>query len=157
MRRPATAGSVAAHNNAANPATTFAPTSPSLRHLRQTTIMAQSPRGRKRNAVNAICGRPNAPSAVRASLRLDLRLGLFRLDRAVGSRRLLGHGDEPQDSRGDLLAVARAIEHAVMTDSPRQVMHLPRVGDVDAKFLGRIGLADPRNVILLAFDGHQGA
>src|SRR5208337_2342548 len=94
----------------------------------------------------------------RSSAGLDGRALRRSFAAAVGRRRLLfDRRNEFADARRDFLAEAGAIEHTVMTDSPRQVMHLPRVGDVDAEFLRRIGLAYPGNVVLLAFDGHQGA
>src|SRR5271165_7685448 len=80
---------------------------------------------------------------------------------AVGPRRLgrslVDERDESQDPRHDLLAEAGAVEHAVMADLQLQMMQLLPVRDVGAQLMGGIGLADPRNIVLLALDREQPA
>ena len=45
----------------------------------------------------------------------------------------------------------------MLADFRLQVVLPPRLRDVDAKFLRRMGLPDAGNVVLLAFDGQQTA
>src|SRR5262249_48482423 len=62
---------------------------------------------------------------------------------------------EVGDARGDFRAEPRSVEHAVMADPGLQPVWLVRVGNIDAKSVRRLGLTDARDVVVLAFDGHQ--
>src|SRR5579863_4503021 len=80
------------------------------------------------------------------------RLGVRQPSRAIGLGRLawlsgrLDSRDELADVRRDLFAEAGAVEDAVMADPFGQQIVLPRLRDVDAQFIGGIGLADARDV-----------
>ena len=60
------------------------------------------------------------------------------------------------DARRDFGAEPRAVEHAVMADAGLKPMDLVLGRDVDAQAVRRFGLADPGNVVVLAFHRHQG-
>src|SRR5208282_2402018 len=69
----------------------------------------------------------------------------------------LDSGDELANPRRNLIAEAGAVEDAVMADPFREVILLPRFRDINAQFIGRVSLADARDVVLLPFDGQQAA
>src|SRR5215218_3459409 len=56
----------------------------------------------------------------------------------------------------DLRRKTRAVEDAKMAHLRLHVMHPHRARDLAAEPVRRLGLAHPRNVVLLALDGHQG-
>src|SRR5208337_5134995 len=102
--------------------------------------------------------RRGASVALRSSRGLDRRALRGGLAIAIVLRPLLVvHRNELADARGDFLAETGAAEHAEVADFRLQVVQFPRLWDVDAEFLRRMGLTDAGNVVLLAFDRHQTA
>ena len=65
--------------------------------------------------------------------------------------------NEIGDPRSDLGAEPGAVEDAVVTDPGLQVIDLLVGGQVRRQVEGGQGLADARDVVLLALDGHDGA
>src|SRR5688572_28664431 len=55
--------------------------------------------------------------------------------------------DEIGYARHDLVAEARAVEHAVMADGRLQVMLFPVIGEIGAERVGGLGLADAGYVV----------
>src|SRR5687767_5877626 len=77
--------------------------------------------------------------------------GSCRIRRGSGGgplrQRAAMFSDEVGDARHDLVAEARAVEHAVMADRRLQVMLFLVVGEVGAERVRRLGLADAGDVV----------
>src|SRR5215212_755288 len=56
----------------------------------------------------------------------------------------------------DLGCKTRAVEHAIMAHLRLHVMHPHGIRDLAAEPVRRLGLAHPRDVVLLALNRHQG-
>src|SRR5690348_5530201 len=63
--------------------------------------------------------------------------------------------DEVAYARHDLLAPFAAVEDAVVADARLLPMHVPGTGNAGSQRMRGPGLADARNVVELALDGHQ--
>ena len=97
----------------------------------------------------------NWPRSRRRSAVGRSRLGRAGIGAVAASAPAVMRKHEIGDTRRDIGAEARAVEHAVMADPRLQIMRLGVGRNVRAQNVRGLGLADRGNVVVLAFDREQ--